>query len=210
MRRRARAARGKRSPSSDVDAGEQVASPTPTPRRRRSVARSCARGRTPRSAGSRRRRRRSESAALVLSDNRPSGRPKTAYSSVNTVPSSPSAVSLRPHSRRMPSPTAADDLAVEEVHEVDREQHDERVARAGGHAIMSAFLEPLHRLRKDPFSQNRGLGNPRRAAMVSTPGLCEPGEPGSRQARRPCVARRPAPPTTCFAAWAIPIGGLVA
>ena len=41
----------------------------------------------------------------ILSDSRPSGRPTTAYRRVNTVPSSPSAVSLSAHSRRMPSPT---------------------------------------------------------------------------------------------------------
>src|SRR5262245_54179136 len=40
-----------------------------------------------------------------LSERRPSGRPKTAYSSVKTVPSRPSAVSLSPHSRRIPSAT---------------------------------------------------------------------------------------------------------
>ena len=41
----------------------------------------------------------------ILSDRRPSGRPTTAYRRVKTVPSSPSAVSLSAHSRRMPSPT---------------------------------------------------------------------------------------------------------
>ena len=79
-RDRARALRGrKESPMSDVDAGEQVASPTPTPSR---ATISCAKLRaTPETAVSRLQRK--TPAARIfrrsfLSDSRPSGRPTTA------------------------------------------------------------------------------------------------------------------------------------
>ena len=76
---RARRPAGKKSPSSDVDAGEQVASPTPTPSR---ATISCAKLRaTPDAAVSRLQTKTPTDRILrrsVRSDSRPSGRPTTA------------------------------------------------------------------------------------------------------------------------------------
>ncbi len=97
---------GNRSPRSEVDAGEHVASPTPTPRR---ATINCENDRAMPDAAVSRLQTNTPPARMRLrvdrSDSRPSGSPTTAYSSVNTVPSRPSAVSLSAHSRLMPSPT---------------------------------------------------------------------------------------------------------
>jgi hypothetical protein len=98
---------GKRSPISDVEAGAQAASPTPTPRR---TANSSVKFRArPEAAVSKlhtvtpaKRIQRRE----TLSVRRPRGTPTAAYKRVNAVPSDPSTVSLSFHSSRTVSPTA--------------------------------------------------------------------------------------------------------
>ena len=141
---RARCLGGNRSPSSDVEAGEHVASPTPTPRR---ATTSCEKLRAmPEAAVSRlqtntpadRMRRRS-----VLSDSRPSGKPDDGVQQrEHGAEQTERGVAEAPFP---PDPLthAADDLAVEEVHEVDGKQHDERVSRSRGRA---AGLGGVHRL----------------------------------------------------------------
>ncbi len=119
---------GKKSPSSDVDAGEHVASPMPTPRR---ATTNCEKVRAmPDAAVSRlqtntpaaRMRRRSvlsDEAAERKPDDGVEQREHRAEQAERRVAQSP----LPPDSLA----DAADDLAIEEVHQVDRKQHDQRV-----------------------------------------------------------------------------------
>ena len=76
---RARAVVGNKSPSSDVDAGEHVASPMPTPRR---ATTNCEKVRAMPDAAVRRLQTNTPPARMrrraVLSERRPSGSPKTA------------------------------------------------------------------------------------------------------------------------------------